>query len=140
MKYEITEEQIKELAKGNAKVKKMFPEAFELKLEIGKWYKDIKNGLLLNFQGEYSRDGDSRSYGLSAKKTWSENLGVKNDGLGEYILATDLEVLEALTNEAKKRGFKEGVYIKSFCSDSYKLINNKLSIGKEFYNCSRGEY
>ena len=36
--YEITEEQIKELAKGNAKVKKMFPEVFErLIFENGKW-------------------------------------------------------------------------------------------------------
>jgi len=49
MNYEITEEQIKELAKGNAKVKNWFPEVFETKLEVGKWYKS-DYPLLINIQ------------------------------------------------------------------------------------------
>ena len=37
--YKITEDQIKQLAKGNKKVEKMFPEVFETEIELNKWYK-----------------------------------------------------------------------------------------------------
>jgi len=116
MKYEITEEQIKELAKGNAKVKKMFPEVFELKLEIGKWYKvkrDFKNELeaIVFFQGI-----DKETFGFSHGGKWTVEYGSPNDTFCNknyvYIKATDSEVLEALTNEAKKRGFVKGAYVK----------------------------
>jgi len=58
MKYEITEEQIKELAKGNAKVKTMFPEVFETKLEAGKWHYDKGNDWL------FFRKDNTSAYGF----------------------------------------------------------------------------
>ena len=38
--YTITEEQIKSIAEGGGKkkIKEMFPEVFNPKLEVGKWY------------------------------------------------------------------------------------------------------
>jgi len=111
--YEITEEQIKELAKGNAKVKKWFPKVFETKLEVGKWYKvkrDLKNELeaIVFFEGV-----DKVSFGFSHGGKWVTDYGTPNDTFCNknytYTLAPDSEVLEALINEAKKRGFKDGV-------------------------------
>lgn len=101
--YEITEEQIKELAKGNAKVKKMFPEVFETKLETGKWYK-YKKFLI------YVLD-ETHWCGYDACENWQNN--VYYDNLlkdKDFEPATDSEVEEALTNEAKKRGLKIGVF------------------------------
>jgi len=45
--FNITEDQIKELAKGNAKVQRWFPEAFENKLEDNTWY-FLDNGAIQN--------------------------------------------------------------------------------------------
>jgi len=111
MKYEITEEQIKELAKGNAKVKKWYPEFFELQIKTG-WYKHTKklHPKWINF---YKAETDE-NYGIGASGKWLEK-EICNEHLKylkEYCEpATDSEVLEALKNEAVKRGFKEGVYI-----------------------------
>jgi len=104
--YEITEEQIKELAKGNAKVKNWFPEVFETKLEVGKWKKTPANGLYC--PKEKTKDG-FLCYGVCADSIWREiNIPIlitKDD-----VDASDSEVEEALTNEAKKRGLVEGAY------------------------------
>ena len=62
--YKITEEQIKQLAKGNAKVKKMFPEVFKMELEIGKWYKRII-GNTLSCICEPKGNAKVKSYGFS---------------------------------------------------------------------------
>jgi len=109
MNYEITEEQIKELAKGNAKVKEWFPEVFEIKLEAGKWYKDLKDSKSLYFITEVKEDKfyyyGFNCYGLFKEKDWYLITQC------ELVLVTDSEVLEALTNEAKKIGFKKGVYV-----------------------------
>ena len=96
MKYEITEEQIKELAKGNAKLKTMFPEVFETKLEVGKWYK--YNNFLI-----YVID-ETHWCGYDACKNWQNNIYYDNllkDK--DFKPATDSEVLEALKNEFKKQ-------------------------------------
>lgn len=111
MKYEITEEQIKKLAKGNAKIKKMFPDVFETKLEVGKWYKSIDKPLHIFYVTELK---DNRYYyygfntlGFFEKEDWFSFI---HCGLQKgFKPATDSEVLEALTNEANKRGFKRGV-------------------------------
>jgi len=100
MKYEITEEQIKELAKGNAKVKKMFPEVFENK---NGWYKD--NCLFNKHWLGFYKD-NVLIYGIGANKQWFESSTTTNSST--EIKAQYSEVLEALTNEAKKRGFKDG--------------------------------
>jgi len=125
MKYEITEEQIKEIAKGNAKVKKWFPEAFENKLELGKWYKgtylDSNNDLL--FISNLDEKRNLKGFGVSYAGNWfdcrKETLHYGNiEESKDWTPATDSEVEEALTNEAKKRGFKEGVCFTTPFSDS----------------------
>jgi len=112
--YEITEEQIKELAKGNAKVKNWFPGVFETKLEVGKTitYPDHKSWLLFITEVDNEKK-IVKGYGFGANGIWMEN--AKSDSwdfkeLEKTILATDTEVLEALTNEAKKMGLVDGAY------------------------------
>jgi len=129
MKYEITEEQIKTIeADGCTYVKEWFPDVFELKLEIGKWYKVPTMGEAI-FCITKIIDEEIYAYGFNYKGEWRDN---KEFGpyIGNEEPATDSEVLEALTNEAKKRGFKEGVYIKNIYGTS--KINNKEFESKGF--------
>jgi len=110
MNYEITEEQIKELAKGNAKVKNWFPGVFETKLEIGKWYKNEDYDNLV-FMSEKLKEQDlnsgfttfAKGYGFkfTDKKEWYDDLHFSDSRV--FTPATDTEVLEALTNEFAKQ-------------------------------------
>lgn len=114
MKYEITKEQLQELAKGNAKVERWFPEAFKTKWDIGKWYKS-KNYEKVLFFLESISNGGVNGYGLNYVGDWvnsKENFANVKDFQSVY-LATESEVLEALKKEAVKIGFFEGVYIKA---------------------------
>lgn len=98
MSYRITEEQIKDIAQGGgkSKIKQMFPEVFEPKLEVGKWYKHKINGnFLVYFNGEY------KSYGVGYLGIWSNRLDVSTNGKLEK--ASLKEVEEALIAEAKRR-------------------------------------
>ena len=129
--YKITEEQIKQLAKGNAKVKKMFPEVFENKLEVGKlevgkWYKNEDYGNLVfmtdkfkeqDFESKFTTFAKRYGFKFTDKKEWYNDLYFSDSR--KFTLATDTEVLEALTDEAKKRGFVKGAYFKSL--DGYEI-------------------
>lgn len=137
MNYEITEEQIKELAKGNAKVKKMFPEVFETKFESG-WYKYKEKPSIwwLAFIDE-----DFYYYGFN-ETVWFDksNNKLMDININNYTPATDSEVLEALTNEAIKRGFKEGVFVKTLWGklDYWKLDTNRFTFNSETNNLHLG--
>jgi len=126
--YEITEEQIKELAKGNAKVKNWFPEVFKTKLEIGKWKKTPANGLYC--PKEKTKDG-FLCYGVCADSIWRE-INVPISITKDDIDATDSEVLEALTNEFKNkypdRIVFDWYYNKEGNTLSAKLNNNIIII------------
>lgn len=110
--YTITEEQIKELAKwkhGKRLTQEWFPEAFETKLEVGKWYKsnDILNHI---FYVTKLFDGKYFYYGFNSTGNYEDNdfylladFGLKNG----FTNATESEVFEALKKEAVKRGFVE---------------------------------
>ena len=111
--YELTQEQIDRLAeKKHAKelLQQFIPEAFETKLEVGKWYK--------------SKNYNKKTLFFTNKETCDEYIGYGFDFIGKYYetdfvlygskpedfeLASEEEVREALINEAKKRGYKEGV-------------------------------
>ena len=99
-KFEITQEQIKELSKVSLNAdevfRKWFPEAFEKHLEIGKWYKhvSIKNTLVF----KVSKCG----YGWFSRG-YSENLIWEIHTKDNWIEATPQEVETALIAEAKKR-------------------------------------
>ena len=102
-KYELTQEQINQLAeKKHAKelLKEFIPEAFENELEFGKWY--ISEHYLVYYLGNYKCNCIKLSDG-----EWFDNLYHSFSGhLKSYRLATEEEVKEALINEAIKRGFK----------------------------------
>jgi hypothetical protein len=99
MNYEITEEQIKQLARENANIKEWFPEVFKTKLEVGKWY--WYNGCILNYQSTIE-DNIIMAYGIIHNRTWHD-LDMFGDNPNKWKPATDSEVLEALTNEFKKQ-------------------------------------
>ena len=102
-KYELTQEQINQLAeKKHAKelLKEFIPEAFENELESGKWY--ISECYLVYYLGNYKCNCIELSNG-----EWHDNIQHLLSGhLKSYRLATEEEVKEALINEAIKRGFK----------------------------------
>jgi hypothetical protein len=78
---------------------------FETKLEVGKWYKVVGENIIFSLY----EDG---IYGFmnGVEKTMNWDF-VYNSVLE---LADESFVQTALVNEAKKRGFKEGVRVKSF--------------------------
>lgn len=67
MNYEITEQQVFDLASGRSKVNEMFPDVFKVtELKENNWYTTEK-GSLVNYQG-----GDS-GYGLNQDGEWFSN-------------------------------------------------------------------
>lgn len=119
--YIITEEQIKELAKGNKKVKKMFPDVFETKLEIGKWYR--YNGWLICFTGiknDTYKVELLQGYGFDNEMRFRES-GNFGSSPEYWVLANEEEVKSALIKEAERRGFKSGAKFKSTISDNGRI-------------------
>lgn len=132
MKYEITEEQLKaicieiELNQNSAInwIKEWFPEAFKTVLEVGRWYKRPHNKALFCIVGDpenepfeiYGFDNDGDWMGYKKAQTFKD---------GE-VEATEVEVFEALKNEAVKRGFVLG----SLITPLYDEKNDKDNIFK----------
>ena len=118
-KYELTQEQINQLAeKKHAKelLQKFIPDAFEAKLEVGKWY--ISEHYLVYYLGNYKCNCIKFSDG-----EWFENAYHSLSGhLKSYRLATEEEVVKALINEAIKRGYKKGVKCKFGTSKEIRTI------------------
>ena len=107
--FTITEEQVKELSKwkhGKRLMQDWFPEAFEKQLEVGKVYKypSLGEKFMFKFNGF-----GANNYGFTTIGEWSDDLGVWENEVNLYEEATKEEWLEALKNEARKRGFKKGV-------------------------------
>ena len=110
-------------------IEKEFPKLFkEDALVVGKWYKS--EGCLFNYQKQ------SNVYGFFTDGSWMN---------GDWIWyganakpATDKEVEEALIKEAKKRGFKEGVRIKSkwMPNISANKLNGKFMFDNKFELCA----
>jgi len=134
MNYEITEEQINELAKGNAKVKKWFPEVFETKFTNG-WYKHKNN----EFKEWLAyTDFTTTRYGFNAGGKWmTGGLQYELDYIKAHCEpATDTEVLEALTNEFKKQNpnVKFDNYFFDKESNVLRGYNNNLKVIELFKN------
>ncbi len=136
--YEITDEQIKEAhnhacTEWKAKIENWFPDAFKSDKEIGKWYwanAEAKNEktYLACYQGKCS-------YGFDWTKGWHDKLLTSNTKSPE---ATDKEVEEALINEAKKRGFVEGITcIPLYCNGAD--YGNEWNLGKGCLEFSQSE-
>jgi hypothetical protein len=114
-KFEITEDWIKLLADNNSwsesKLKEWYPSVFKSEFEIGKWYtpKKQNEGIAL-----FCVTSPSNIYnigkGFDFKGDWTDMFNIcGNSNPNSFRLATPQEVQTALINEAKKRGFVEGV-------------------------------
>lgn len=145
MKFEITEEQIKELSERfgsdnqtklrselTNQLKQWFPEVFEPKTG---WFKTKTEGnesYLMYFENGLSK------YGFNGIGRFIDNAcsRICND---EYP-ATDEEVLKALTNEAIKRGFLKGVYVKPLWGrlNYWELDTNRFVFNSETNNLHLG--
>ena len=110
MKYEITKYQIEKLADEDSIVKdclkEWFPEVFKTELELNKWYKHIRYNYIFCFNGQYD---DNSQYGITGSWEWTTRLSSANRHINNFRLATPEEVEAALINEAKKRGYKQGI-------------------------------
>ena len=121
--FTITEEQIKELSKwkhGKRLMQEWFPEAFQKQLEVGKVYKN-KYSI---FKVTDLKDDVYSGYGLENEKWLSGDFSKKftsND-----IEATEEEWLEALKEEAKRRGFIEGIKFNCPYSGKVETLGNAL--------------
>lgn len=130
--FTITEEQVKELSKwkhGKRLMQDWFPEAFEKQLEVGKVYKYPSLGggkFMFKFNGEFSES----TYGFASNGEWSNELGIRESEINDYKEATKEEWLEALKNEARKRGFKKGVKY-NYVDKPYltKIFKDELDLG-----------
>ena len=110
--YKITKEQILETIRTGTDVtkryfKEIIPEAFKTKLDTGKWYKSSTD---IEFLVYYQSNGFD-NYGFWEDKPYRDNLFFGDCWYNMSRLATDEEVSAALINEAKKRGYKDGVTI-----------------------------
>lgn len=128
--FEITQEQIKWLSEQkyiSSIVKQWFPEAFELELEVGKWYKipntkflicitDLKEGL---------------AYGFNFKGDFKEETFFGFKGITE---ATPQEVQTALVREAVKRGYQKGVFCEFGTAKDIREIKSNFPVYKEHRN------
>ena len=130
--FTITEEQIKELSKwkhGKRLMQDWFPEAFQKQLEVGKVYKYPSLGggkFMFKFNGEFSK----LTYGFASNGECRNDLRVWKYYVNLYEEATKEEWLEALKEEAKKRGFKKGVKY-NYVDKPYliKTFIDKLELG-----------
>ena len=110
--FKITKEQILELAKSSwsePPLKRWFPEAFETKFEVGKWYKNNDTESIICCDSYYlclTEGLICKGYGVAMGGGW-----VTDWKIADCVPATNSEVEAALINEAKKRGFKEWVCI-----------------------------
>jgi hypothetical protein len=130
----ITKKQIIALDNGETTIRELFPQVFQVELEVGKWYKDTRFDLLFCFQGKYSRKKDSGTYGFSRSKAWVENIGVALDGLSKYTPATKEEVKTALITEAKRR-YKTGQKVISL-TERIDYLSLEKAVFDYYHDCN----
>ena len=97
----------------------------DLGLKVGEWYKATDSKfmvLLTKFNSMY----DSKGYFFDTSGDWK---GFGDVGLGQCIKATPQEIDQALTDEAKRRGFNKGVKFKSLSENGkIRTISDKTYI------------
>ena len=135
--FELTQEQINQLAeKKHAKelLQQFIPEAFETKLEVGRWYKLKDNPKILALYDCF-KNHRPYAYLFNAKGDYEYAPILSFIELPTYWeLATEEEVREALINEAKKRGYKEGVKCKFGIIEEIRTIETNDFVFKLEYN------
>lgn len=130
----LTVEFIKENA--DKTLREVFPDVCKVGLQLNKWYKWKGNNPTIGFVDRKTSINNCYgfSYTIKGKCKGSDYNSLHCDNLEPM---TDSEVTEALTKEAVRRGYKEGVFIISFCvnCDGYTMNDCKLELSEEFYNC-----
>ena len=127
--FELTQEQIDRLAeKKHAKklLQEFVPEAFKTELEVGRWYRLKDNPEILAL---YDCFKHHRPYAYIFNENGNYEYRVEFSlfELPTYWeLATEEEVREALINEAKKRGYKEGVKCKFGIIEDIRTIETNI--------------
>lgn len=94
------------------------------KLEVGNWYKDISNKYLcyiISCVSEY----EFNCYGFDESGVWFNDTCCYLDGV---VPATNEEVESALIEEAKRRGYKEGVKVNRDIFNG--IISNSVVLGE----------
>lgn len=124
----ITEEQLEQLKNlNNSRVN----EILNLGLKVGEWYKDL-NDKGLYYMTEIKED---RFYflGFDTIGDWEVNDWYLTNNC-VLSKATKQEIEQALTNEAKRRGFKEGIRVKLFDSmyDISTFNNGEFTYQKDY--------
>jgi len=130
-------------------LKEWFPEAFEVKLETGKWYKCIEKGFeslvcITDFE-------NCKAYGFIYYGKNDKNIWVENDNRGwsfksdakNWVSAANEEVFEALKKEAVRIGIKIGVAINRDFDDTlgFALIDTvSFKHDSEWYYDSKDDY
>lgn len=151
-KFEITKEQIIILnTDGNKDVRKCmrewFPDVFEVKLEVGKWYKcnhtdcQIHENKSLIFVSDISGKSTD-GFGFDFNGKWFDKKRNCGTISKSYRLATPQEVETDLKNEAVKR-YKEGDYlVRKFDKNLGDVIINKeiYCIDSEYYYNAQEDY
>ena len=129
--FEITKETIIKY-----KMKDEFPEVFDVKLEVGKWYKNDQNAIFFTCNVNNKKP---YGYGITAGKVFVEDDNFAAWSVSGIKLATEQEVFEALKNEAVKRGFVMGTYCshKKPTQDQYKPIKDYFYHERD--NCLYGD-
>ena len=133
--FTITKDQLRQLT--DPKLKEWFPEVFETKLEVGKWYKNGDAGYQKSIARVVELHGDNHQfagYGFDYDEDWVNNIDNTTIwGAHNWIEATEEEVFEALKNEAEKRGFGEkclfifdGIQASALCGNDFTFNGNEL--------------
>ena len=106
-------------------------EILNLGLKVGEWYKKKDYGdLMFYFNGKYTNKNNVDNYGFDYNGIFQEVIGVHKHEVNEYYEATKQEIEQALTNEAKRRGFETSENEFHF----YKEDNTLLIDGVEIFN------
>jgi len=142
-KFEITKEQILYIEKASlsyvsSEIKQWFPEVFKKELVVGSWYNSLKHPKQLIFVVDFKDVQRIKGYGFDTRGNWERDNNEFSWGLpsdGDYTESTPQEVEAALIREAKKRGYKENVLMKSmvFDNDVYLIKGEYKSVDDDFY-------
>ncbi len=98
--------------------------------EVGKWYKinSERHTGLFNITKYYNEIITAYGFGGDDMEWYNECEGWAYYDYNYVVLATPEEVEAALTNEAVKRGFKEGVRFKTPCSNTEYIAKGNIII------------
>lgn len=132
-KFEITQEQIEQLINfhpDNEKpFKQWFPKAFKTELEVGKWHKNKYDSL---FCIQEIKGNSVFGYGFShIGPIWSNRF---NWSIEKITEATPEEVEFALIAEAKRRGYKTGVFCEFGIMKDVRAIKSSIFMYDEKRN------